>query len=155
MGHQSCISIIYPIKLATLFHSFTISPKMAVSKERLVFAYPLNVLVHQQWTEEIFVTFEEPNIFEDPHQSIELKTAATMDWVVGFLVCSVIFNFVYNEVQGYASKYRSIINQLVSMMYIYVAINSFIPNQQVCLEQFEQFEHNYTFSNVCCYLDFD
>ena len=93
---------------------------MAVTNESLVYAYPISVLSNHQWTSEIFVTFEEPNIFEDPYQTIELKIAATISWVLGFFAIATLLGYVCYEVQGYASSYRSIINQLVSAIYVYV-----------------------------------
>ena len=77
-------------------------------------------MTNHNWTDEIFVTFEEANIFEDPYQRIELKIAATVAWVIGFIACATLLSFVCYEVQGYVSSYRSIINQLVSALFVYV-----------------------------------
>ena len=83
---------------------------------------------------EIFVTFEEPNLFVDPWNSLFLKIIATITWLVGFIGSCFIYTFVLYEVQGYAATYRTVINQLVT--WCYIVVSSVIYFEKVSLIQY-------------------
>ena len=95
-----------------------------VSTSRLVYAYPLIFNYENMSKNEVFVTFHEPNLFDNPWNSISLKMTATIVWLIGLCGSCFIFTFVFYETQGYAASFRTVINQLVTWCYFYVSQNT-------------------------------
>ena len=87
-----------------------------------VYAFPIVMKVNYLWKYEIFVTFEEPNFFEEPYDSIFMKLAGTICWCLGLISSIIIYCFVIYEKQGYAASFRTVINQLVTYCYLWVSL---------------------------------
>ena len=87
-----------------------------------VYSFP-TTLQFQNYTfhDEVFVTFEEPNLFVIPWDSLGLRILATMTWLIGLSGSCFICSFVVYEVNGYAASFRTVINQLVTWCYIAVS----------------------------------
>ena len=60
------------------------------------------------------VTFEEPNLFEDPFSAPWVKIASTILYLLGVITTSVVWSFFSYQMQGKADPYATVINQLVS-----------------------------------------
>ena len=89
--------------------------------KKWVYAYPLVLDFQNQSFKEVLVTFEEPNFFDDPWDSLALRILATIIWTISFLASCIVFLFVIYETQGYAASFRTVINQLVTWCYFYVS----------------------------------
>ena len=79
----------------------TISPYVEVlslyskMNSTTAFAYPVQLKIsydnssefienQTDWVNEMFVTYDEPNFFQEPYQSFEVKIAAFVAWLCGF-----------------------------------------------------------------------
>ena len=80
------------------------------------------------------VTFEEPNLFEDPFSAPWIKIAATILYLLGVITTSVVWSFFSYQMQGKADPYATVINQLVSCNCFFVRIYHFwlLPTDQSC-----------------------
>ena len=87
-----------------------------------IYAYPTRVFDNGSWSNEVFVTYDEPNFFQEPYDNVGLKIFGTMFWLIGFLFSIIIYTFVVYETQGHAASYRTIINQLITNCYFWIAI---------------------------------
>ena len=82
---------------------------MDVQKAKTAFAYPVQMKLQSNWStdmfiaiennetfwnDEVFVTFEEPNLFDDPYNSVSMKIAAVVMWLVGFT--GTYFSILYS-----------------------------------------------------------
>ena len=74
---------------------------------------------------EFFVTFDEPNLFVEPYDSLGIKMTATVFYLIALLGAFIQYSCIIYEVNGYAASFRTAINQLVSAAYFMV---SFIWN---------------------------
>ena len=88
-------------------------------KEVPIYAYP--VVLSFEDHQAIFVTLEEPNIFTEPYDSIWIKMAATLVYLVGLWASCILYSFVFYEATGRAASFRTVINQLVSYSYLSVS----------------------------------
>ena len=116
---------IHAIRICKQPNMFYLSHKMVVNQTRWLYCFP-STLQFQNGTSqnEFFVTFEEPNIFDNPWTSLWLKMAATITWLIGFCCSSFIYTYVIYEIKGYAASFRTVINQLVTWCYFVVSIKS-------------------------------
>ena len=71
------------------------------------------------------VTFEEPNLFEDPFSATWVKIASTILYLLGLITTSVVWSFFSYQMQGKADPYATVINQLVSCNCFFVRIYHF------------------------------
>ena len=95
-----------------------------MASTKLVYAYPAVLTFGNVSQNEVFVTFHEPNFFDNPWNSLALKIIATIVWLFGFCGSCFILTFVYYEFQGYAASFRTVINQLVTWCYSFVGQNT-------------------------------
>ena len=70
--------------------------KMDTPKAKMVFAYPVLMKLETNWgansfeenetvwQDEVFVTYEEPNLYSDPYNTVAIKFAAVVMWLCGF-----------------------------------------------------------------------
>ena len=98
---------------------------MNSSHNDLVYAYSVTLEYPGQNLIEVFVTFDEPNLFVEPYDSLWIKLAATLVYLISILGCLVQYSFVVYEVSGYAASFRTAMNQLVSSCYFLVRTNLF------------------------------
>ena len=96
-------------------------------KEVAIYAYP--VLLSFEDHQAIFVTLEEPNIFTEPYDSIWIKMAATLVYLVGLWASCILYSFVFYEATGRAASFRTVINQLVSHSYLSVSHFEFYASE--------------------------
>ena len=59
------------------------------------------------------VTFEEPNLFEDPFSALWVKISSTILYLLGLVTTLVVWSFAYYQMQGKADHFATVINQLV------------------------------------------
>ena len=97
-----------------------------MTSTKLVYAFPVVLTSENVSQNEVFVTFHEPNFFNNPWESLGLKITATVFWMIAFLGSCIIYTFVHYETQGYAASFRTVINQLVTWCYFYVSKNTSI-----------------------------
>ena len=90
----------------------------------LIFAYPVALEFNKNETKELFVTFDEPNLFIEPMDSLWIKLAATFVYLIGLSGCCIQYIFVVYEVNGYAASFRTAMNQLVSSSYFLVSLST-------------------------------
>ena len=87
----------------------------------LIYAYPIALkLEKDEELSEAFVTFVEPNLFNEPYDNLGIKLAASGAYLVGLVGSGIQYSFVAYEVNGYAASFRTAINQLVSSLYFLV-----------------------------------
>ena len=86
-----------------------------------IYAYPIRVFDNASWFDEFFVTHNEPNFFQEPYNSYGMKIFGTIFWLIGFVCSVIIYTFVYYERQGLAASFRTVINQLVTSCYFWLA----------------------------------
>ena len=97
-----------------------------MTSTQFVYAYPVVLTFGNISQNEVFVTFDEPNFFENPWDSLVMRITATVLWLIALCGSSIIFTYVYYETQGYAASFRTVINQLVTWCYFYVSKNTSI-----------------------------
>ena len=90
-----------------------------------VYLYPLRMSCKDEEFIEFFVTFDEPNLFVEPYDSLGIKMTATVFYLIALLGAFIQYSCIIYEVNGYAASFRTAINQLVSAAYFMV---SFIWN---------------------------
>ena len=95
---------------------------MSISKEKLVYAYFFSLSINDTKMNEVFVTYEEPNLFEDPFNTTWVKISSTFSYLLGCFTSSILLFFAYYHAQGYASHYATVINQLVIWTCLLVSI---------------------------------
>ena len=116
--------------MAYLRHEFDYFPsfKMVVNKTRQwLYSYSLQLHNDSSVENEFFVTFEEPNLFDNPWDPLWLKIVATITWFIGFFGSCFIYTFVVYDFKGYTASFRTVINQLVSWCYVWVSIKCPVP----------------------------
>ena len=67
------------------------------------------------------MTLGEPNIFEDPFESLWIKISASIAFFCGLAAAIILCLFVFYQRQGYAENYQTVINQLVSFTCLLVS----------------------------------
>ena len=67
------------------------------------------------------MTLGEPNIFEDPFESLWIKISASIAFFCGLAAAIILCLFVFYQRQGYADNYQTVINQLVSFTCLMVS----------------------------------
>ena len=90
-----------------------------------VYFYPLRMSYKDEEFIEFFVTFDEPNLFVEPYDTLGIKMTATVFYLIALLGAFIQYSCIIYEVNGYAASFRTAINQLVSAAYFMV---SFIWN---------------------------
>ena len=95
-----------------------------MTSTQFVYAYPVVLTFGNISQNEVFVTFHEPNFFENPWDSLVMRITATTFWLIALCGSIIIFAYVYYETQGYAASFRTVINQLVTWCYFYVSLYS-------------------------------
>ena len=70
---------------------------------------------------EFIMTLGEPNIFEDPFESLWIKISAFIAFFCGLAAAIILCLFVFYQRQGYADNYQTVINQLVSFTCLLVS----------------------------------
>ena len=93
-----------------------------MTSTQLVYAYPVFLSFEDAHQNEVFITFQEPNFFNNPWSSLGLKISASIIWLIGLCGSGFICTFVFYETQGYAASFRTVINQLVTWCYFYVSL---------------------------------
>ena len=93
-----------------------------MTSTQFVYAYPVVLTFGNISQNEVFVTFHEPNFFENPWGSLVMRITATTFWLIALCGSIIIFAYVYYETQGYAASFRTVINQLVTWCYFYVSL---------------------------------
>ena len=73
---------------------------------------------------EFIMTLGEPNIFEDPFESLWIKISASIAFFCGLAAAIILCLFVFYQRQGYADNYQTVINQLVSFTCLLVSSTS-------------------------------
>ena len=86
-----------------------------------IYAYPTRVFNNGTWFDEVFVTHDEPNFFQEPYNSYGMKIFGTIFWLIGFVCSAIIYTFVFYERQGLAASFRTVINQLITSCYFWLA----------------------------------
>ena len=94
------------------------------SSDRWVYTYPIALVFKESEVSEIFVTFDEPNLFVEPYDNLWIKLAATVVYLIGVVGCCIQYSFVIYEVNGYAASFRTAISQLVSFCYFLVSFKN-------------------------------
>ena len=122
-----------------------------MTSTQLVNAYPVVLTFGNISQNEVFVTFDEPNFFENPWDSLVMRITATVLWLIALCGSSIIFTYVYYETQGYAASFRTVINQLVTWCYFYV---SRYPTSD-CLKITQKYFSDRCISNHCRSYQFD
>ena len=92
-----------------------------MTSTQFVYAYLVVLTFGNISQNEVFVTFHEPNFFENPWDSLVMRITATTFWLIALCGSIIIFAYVYYETQGYAASFRTVINQLVTWCYFYVS----------------------------------
>ena len=101
---------------------------MVVNNTRQWLYYYSLQLYNDTTTEtEFFVTYEEPNLFDNPWDPLWLKIVATTTWLIGFFGSCFIYTFVVYDFKGYTASFRTVINQLVTWCYVWVSIKCPVP----------------------------
>ena len=95
-----------------------------MTSTQLVYAYPVFLSFEDANQNEVFITFQEPNFFNNPWSSLGLKISASIIWLIGLCGSGFICTFVFYETQGYAASFRTVINQLVTWCYFYVSLKN-------------------------------
>ena len=95
------------------------------SSDHWIYAYPIVLGFKKLEVSETFVTFDEPNLFVEPYDTIWIKLVATVIYLIGLGGCCIQYTFVVYEVNGYAASYRTVINQLVSCCYFLVSSRNY------------------------------
>ena len=95
-----------------------------MTSTQLVYAYPVFLSFEDGNQNEVFITFQEPNFFNNPWSSLGLKISASIIWLIGLCGSGFICTFVFYETQGYAASFRTVINQLVTWCYFYVSLKN-------------------------------
>ena len=90
-----------------------------------MYAYLYSINYNDTWENELMVTFEEPNLFEDPFSATWVKIASTILYLLGLITTSVVWSFFSYQMQGKADPYATVINQLVSCNCFFVRIYHF------------------------------
>ena len=85
--------------------------------------------MNETWDEEMIVSFEEPNLFEDPYSATWIKGLATFSYLLGLIGNLIVGSFAYYQMQGLASHYDTVINQL--MNWICLMVSHICPS--ICL----------------------
>ena len=109
-------------KKASNFQCFSSVSNM--TSTQLVYAYPVFLCFEDANQNEVFITFQEPNFFNNPWSSLGLKISASIIWLIGLCGSGFICTFVFYETQGYAASFRTVINQLVTWCYFYVSLKN-------------------------------
>ena len=122
-----------------------------MTSTQFVYAYPVVLTFGNISQNEVFVTFDEPNFFENPWDSLVMRITATVLWLIALCGSSIIFTYVYYETQGYAASFRTVINQLVTWCYFYV---SRYPTPD-CLKITQKYFSDRCISNHCRSYQFD
>ena len=92
---------------------------------RLIYGYPLELKFTDLELQEYFVTLDEPNLFVEPYDSLWIKLAATVTYLIGLAGSFIQYSFVLYEANGYLASFRTAINQLVSSGYFIVSFKPF------------------------------
>ena len=95
------------------------------SSDHWIYAYSIALGFKKLEVSETFVTFDEPNLFVEPYDTIWIKLVATVIYLIGLGGCCIQYTFVVYEVNGYAASYRTVINQLVSCCYFLVSSRNY------------------------------
>ena len=91
-------------------------------EEQSIYAYHFSININGTWEdEELMVTMEEPNLFEDPFSATWVKISSTVLYLFGVMTSVVVWSFAYYQMQGKADHYATVINQLVSWNYLLVS----------------------------------
>ena len=122
-----------------------------MTSTQFVYAYPVVLTFGNISQNEVFVTFDEPNFFENPWDSLVMRITATVLWLIALCGSSIIFTYVYYETQGYAASFRTVINQLVTWCSFYV---SRYPTSD-CLKITQKYFSDRCISNHCRSYQFD
>jgi len=85
-----------------------------------VYLYPLRLNFKEEEFLEFFVTFDEPNLFVEPYDTLWIKMVATVIYLIGLWGAFIQYSCIIYEVNGYAASFRTAINQLVSAAYFMV-----------------------------------
>ena len=102
---------------------------MNVSLQKKFPIYAYSIMLGNEDHQEIFVTLEEPNIFTEPYDSIWIKLAGLLVYLVGLSGSCILYSFVMYEATGRAASFRTLINQLVS--YSYFSVSNLFSNNYV------------------------
>ena len=104
---------------------------VSLQKKLPIYAYP--VVLGNEDQQEIFVTLEEPNIFTEPYDSIWIKLAGLLVYLVGLSGSCILYSFVMYEATGRAASFRTLINQLVS--YSYFSVSNLFASTAIIFDQ--------------------
>ena len=85
-----------------------------MSSEKWAYAYFFTLQYNDSIKEEFIVSFDEPNLFEDPFDVLWIKISASIAYSIGLLASVALCTFAYYQRQGYADHHKTVINQLVS-----------------------------------------
>ena len=77
-------------------------------------------------TEELIVSFDEPNLFEDPFDVLCIKISATIAYSLGMLTSVVLCTFAFYQKKSHADHHKTVINQLVSSTCLMVTFCVFL-----------------------------
>ena len=61
-----------------------------MSAEKLAYAYFFNLQSNETSTQELMVTLDEPNLFEDPFESLGIKVSASIAFLCGLVATMVL-----------------------------------------------------------------
>ena len=86
---------------------------MQENAQKSVYAYFFSINFNDTWENELLVTFEEPNLFEDPFSALWVKISSTILYLLGLVTTLVVWSFAYYQMQGKADHFATVINQLV------------------------------------------
>ena len=107
------------------YHTVPLHLCMENKMNRLIYAYPLELKFTDLELQEYFVTLDEPNLFVEPYDSLWIKLAATVTYLIGLAGSFIQYSFVLYEANGYLASFRTAINQLVSSGYFIVSFKPF------------------------------
>ena len=86
-----------------------------------LFIAMLKLQINSTFEPGLFIFDSEPNFFPVEEIPFKLKAFGLSLYLMTFPSILVIFTFIYYESQGYAGQFRTIINQLVSWLYLTVS----------------------------------
>ena len=92
--------------------------------KRHVYSYLFSILDNSTWSNELLVTYEEPNLFENPFGSTWIKVSASVAFSIGLITSAVLTLFFCYQAREMPDNQSTIINQLCSWSCIMVRIFS-------------------------------